>query len=342
MKTSRSLRRSSSLAAVWSFAALVWLALAAGTAQAQWLPDYQFRKSLAINAGSGAGTSYQIQVKVGESSGASGYDLHVGGHALNFPNDVRFTDDDGSTELGHWLESTTGSAPNRTATFWVKVNDNLDSAQSVWVYYGKSAGATGSSGDATFSFFDDFPGSAIDGGKWIIDNATGWSVTGGELRGQNTSGRIRSQSTFSSGVILETKYRTVTRPGNGNMALGFYVSDSDNFGWLNHPSGDYMRENGTWTSIGNECNVPVIVRITARTTQVDFSVYRQDTGAAWHNQANRANTVTNEQIALGTRYDNTLTGQAYDAYWDWIRVRKYAATVPTLGASGTEQSAGLL
>jgi alpha-galactosidase len=334
MKTNHRIQTAFTLAAA--------LALLAGTAQAQWLPEYQLRKSLAINAGSGAGTGYQVQVRVGESGGASAFDLHVEGHALNFPSDVRFTDDDGSTELGHWLDATTGSAPNRTATFWVKVNDNLDSTQSVLVYYGKSAGASGSSGDATFSFFDDFPGSAIDGSKWTIDNATGWSVTGGELRGQNTSGRIRSQTPFSSGVILETKYRSVSRPGNGNMALGFYTSASDNFGWLNHPGGDYMRENGAWTAIGNECNVPVIARMTARATQVDFSVYRQDNGVAWHNQANRTNTVANERIALGKRYDDGNTGQAFDAFWDWIRVRKYSATIPTLGASGTEQSSTLM
>jgi autotransporter-associated beta strand protein len=318
------------------------LALSTGAAHAQWLADYQFRKPLAINAGSGAGTGYQIQVRVGESSGASGFDLHLEGHALNFPSDVRFTDNDGTTELSHWLEATTGSAPNRTATFWVKVNDNLDSAQSVLAYYRKSAGATGSSGDATFSFFDDFPGSTIDTAKWTIDTATGWSVTDGELRGTNTSGRIRSQTTFSSGVILETKYRTLTRPSSGNMALGFYTSASDNFGWINHPGGDYMWSNSTTTGIGNECTVPVIARITAKATQVDFYVYRQDNGAAWHNYPNRTNTVTNEPIALGKRYDNNSTGQAYNAYWDWVRVRKYAATTPALGASGAEESGSLV
>jgi hypothetical protein len=271
------------------------LALLAGIAQAQWLPTYQFRKPLAIYAGAAAGTGYQVQVRVGESGGASGFDLQVEGHALNFPNDVRFTDDDGSTELGHWLESTTGTAPNRTATFWVKVNDDLNSAQSILAYYGKSAAATGSNGSATFNFFDDFSGSAIDTGKWTIDNATGWTVSGGELRGQNTNGRIRSQTTFSSGIILETKYRPVTRPTNGNIVMGFYNSSSDCFGWLNHPNPDYIRENSTWTSIGTECNVPIIARMTTRATQVDFTVNRQDTGAVWHNLPNRNVTVANER-----------------------------------------------
>ncbi len=327
------------ISAPWKLVAV--LLLFSGSAQAQWLAGYDHRKPLAINAGVNAGTGYQIQVRVGESSGAAGFDLHLGGRALNFPNDVRFTDNDGTTGLGHWLESTTGSAPNRTATFWVKVNDDLNSSQSIFTYYRKSADASGSNGDATFSFFDDFPGASIDGAKWITDNATGWSVTGGELRGTNTSGRIRSQTAFNSGVILETKYRSVTRPTNGNMALGFWASTSDSFGWLNHPAsggGDYMRINSGWTGIANECNVPVIARMTVRATQVDFLVTRQDTGAVWHDRPNNNSTVSNERIALGHRYDNSNLNQTYNAFWDWVRVRKNADTTPVLGAAGAEQN----
>lgn len=316
------------------------LAMLAGSAQAQWLSNYTNRKPLPINAGVAAGTGYQIQVKVGESSGSAGFDIHLGGKSLNFPNDVRFSDNDGTTSLGHWLESTTGSAPNRTATFWIKVNDSLDSSQSIFTYYGKSGGTSGSSGDATFSFFDDFTGAAIDTTKWTIDNATGWSVTGGELRGTNTSGRISSKSAFSSGVILETKYRSVSRPSNGNMALGFYTSASDSFGWLNHPGGDYLRVNSSWTGIGNENNVPVIASMAARAAQVDLYVYRQDNGAVWHNQPNNNSTVSNERVALGARYDNggSFANQSYDAFWDWILIRKLATSVPTLGAAGAEQA----
>ena len=302
-----------------------------------WISGYRYRKSQVIDAGSGAGTGYQIEVKVGEADGASDYDLHVEGKAQGFPNDVRFTDDDGGTQLDHWLESISGTTPNRTATYWVKVKDNLDSAQSIYVYYGKSGETSASDGDATFGFFDDFPGASIDTAKWTITDGTGWSVGGSELLGQNTSGRLTSKSMFGSGVILETKYRTVNRPSNGNMVFGFYVSSTDNFGWLNHPGGDYMRVNGGWSGIGNECNLPVIGRIVTRATQVDFYVYRQDNGVLWHNRPNQNSTVNNEPIVLGRRYDNALTGQGYNAYWDWVRVRKYAATAPALGAAGREE-----
>jgi hypothetical protein len=38
-----------------------------------WLTGWQYRKKITIQGSSGAGTNYQILLKVGESSGATGY-----------------------------------------------------------------------------------------------------------------------------------------------------------------------------------------------------------------------------------------------------------------------------
>jgi hypothetical protein len=44
-----------------------------------------------------------------------------------------------------------------------------------------------------------------------------------------------------------------------------------------------------------------------------------------------SNTISNEPITLGRRFDgNTYGGQIYDSRWDWIVVRKYASTIPTI------------
>ncbi|MCD6400218.1 DUF2341 domain-containing protein, partial [candidate division WOR-3 bacterium] len=109
-----------------------------------WLSGYTYRKKITLNGQSGAGTGYLVKLKVGESSGSSGADLHLENHSADFPNDIRFTDDDGITKLSHWLEGTTGTAPNRISTFWVKVNDNLNTNQDIYIYYGK-AGASSAS-----------------------------------------------------------------------------------------------------------------------------------------------------------------------------------------------------
>ena len=58
-----------------------------------WLSNWSYRKKITIQGQSGAGIDYQVLLKVGESSGASGCDFHVEGHSANFPNaDDNFDD----------------------------------------------------------------------------------------------------------------------------------------------------------------------------------------------------------------------------------------------------------
>ncbi|RLG01219.1 hypothetical protein DRN58_02225, partial [Thermococci archaeon] len=74
-----------------------------------WLTGWQYRKKVTISGSPGAGTNYQVLLKVGESSGASGCDFHVEGNSANFPSDknqsgdLRFTDDDGTALLSFWV-----------------------------------------------------------------------------------------------------------------------------------------------------------------------------------------------------------------------------------------------
>ena len=73
-----------------------------------WLSGWQYRKKITISGSSGAGTNYQVLLKVGESSGASGCNFHVEGHSANFPNaDDNFNDNDLNTYL--WRTHTIGA-----------------------------------------------------------------------------------------------------------------------------------------------------------------------------------------------------------------------------------------
>lgn len=135
-----------------------------------------YRKKINISAGSGAGTEYQIKVRVGQSAGSSDFDVQLDGKCQADFDDIRFTADDGTTLLGHWLESVSGAAPNITATFWVKVKANLNSAQSIFIYYGNSKAASASSGKDTFDLYDDFETSFTSSGG-ALDNADTYQIT---------------------------------------------------------------------------------------------------------------------------------------------------------------------
>jgi len=70
-----------------------------------WLSGYSYRKQITFTGSTGAGTGYQIPLEVHFEPGTDGNGVvYLGGHSQNFPNDIRFTDDDGTTLLDHWLQ----------------------------------------------------------------------------------------------------------------------------------------------------------------------------------------------------------------------------------------------
>lgn len=128
----------------------------------------------------------------------------VGGvsHCNTDFSDIRFTDDNGSTELHYWMESKIDSDQ---AVFWVEIADDLSSVnQTIYVYYGKVDATTTSDITTTFIFGHDFR---------IQQNTTGWTVFGTPTitydsvdgikitkTGINQSG-LRSNSTYAFSVI---------------------------------------------------------------------------------------------------------------------------------------------
>jgi hypothetical protein len=135
-----------------------------------WLTGWTYRKSITLSRASGEVTDYQMLVKVGESSGASDYDVHCEGHCKSNFSDLRFTADD-ATILSYWIEKVVGTTPNQTAHVWVKFGTIGTSATTFYMYYGKASATAVSSGANTFIVFDDFErganGDAI-GGAWTI------------------------------------------------------------------------------------------------------------------------------------------------------------------------------
>jgi type II secretory pathway pseudopilin PulG len=113
-----------------------------GGGGASWPSGWSYRKKITISGSSGAGTNYQVLLKVGESSGATGANFHLEGLSAKFPTgtddggDLRFTASDGITPLSFWVESVTGTSPNRIAYVWVKVSANLDTNQDIYCYFG--------------------------------------------------------------------------------------------------------------------------------------------------------------------------------------------------------------
>ena len=253
--------------------------------------------------------------------------------------DLRVYDATSKMLLPYWIESKTDSS---TATVWFKTGSN----NAVYLLFGNSAATSAANAAATFDFFDGFDGTAIDSTKWTLTNSTGFSVSGGVLKGTNTNGRLTSKATFSDGVVLEMKAKTTTKAGSGQTIGGFYLSAANNIGILNHPGSAYFRNDGGWIVSNTEIpanNMLYSLKV-KNTTTVQLSILNLDTGVAFWSPSDMTNTVAVEPIVLGTRYDNwaDVANQTYATDWDWIRVRKYAATEPTAtpGAKEGEELSG--
>jgi hypothetical protein len=132
---------------------------------ATWKAGWSFRKSHVITHATGAGTDYQVQIKVHYGNGTdSGSDVYLNKQCKTDFGDIVFTGSDGSTTLNYWIESKTDGD---NAVFWVKVTYDLSSTdRTIYLYYGNSDVSTASNFDGTFIFGDPFDNATLNADRW--------------------------------------------------------------------------------------------------------------------------------------------------------------------------------
>ena len=289
--------------------------------------NWNYKRSIMIDNTGNANTlnNYQVLVTLNTQN------LIATGKMQSACQDIRFSD--GVEPLNYWIESGCNTASTK---IWVKVPSIPASlSKPIYLYYGNNTVGSRSNGNLTFDFFDDFEGTAIDTSKWTVDNSTGFSVSNGSLRGTNTTGRIRTIKTFSGPFIAESAHRLVSFASNGYEVLGTWISTSNAFGgFLPHSNTNlYTRTDSSWNQFNPS---PVVVQNNWCLYKVwedgfDHAYVRiEQYGTVNFYQLSYTNSIDSEPITLGERYDNSLTGQGYDGYWDWIRVRQYASPEPTI------------
>jgi len=226
---------------------------------ASWLDGFTYRKSHDISPSAGAGTGYVVGIKVYNGTGTDGVEtvagVEFGKVYVNTTTydlgEIRFTASDGITILPCWKENYTANA---SANFWVRISDSLSTVTStIYVYWGNHLAVDGSSGEATFQFYDHFnnsywhkDGVIIDApdSSWHVSEATVLYETGRQIL------------TGGTGPVFKLWYRTQHHTG------GTY------YGFINYAES----ENGMdWTSItvlsanadplGGELAVPYVAHI---------------------------------------------------------------------------------
>jgi hypothetical protein len=318
------------------------------------ISNWAYYKKINIAGQRGSGTNYQLKLLVGESSGSGTNTFHVEGHSEIFPStknnggDLVFLANDNSTELSYWVESVTGTTPNRVATIWVKVSDDLSSNKSIYCYYGNSSATNLSDGENTFIFFDDFNDATLNTTKWNYENIS-TTLSGSKVGvGSSSNGnwRLETKSTFGVNTKMITNaYFTRTYYSDHN--LGYY----SRIYW-----GDYLRcvvFRSEWT---NDPQIDSLIN--------DGANYKYDTGldmdsngygyVNWeiHRRSNGSNLFYINNTLRNNITDKYVTIalpigiNTYDAnkitYLDYVCVAKFNDTEPSISSVESESEPAIV
>lgn len=300
------------------------------------------KKSVVLAGASGAGADYQVLLKVGESRGASGYDLYLGTATQTFPSakndigDLRFKTQ-GGADVPAWVEQVTGVAPNRVAWIWLKVPLDLGTNQSIYCQYNNGPGVPASNGNNVFELFDDFDGTSLDAAKWEYKNGSGGlTISGGEavITGNATFRQIGSVNTQPDGreVVGRVYPPTTTLSYVGDFGFREYGSgDNCMFrnDWDTQGTSQFLRNNSTITELDARYQ-SAYYRLRVRRSGGAASVLINDVQKA--SGASGAPTAA-KNIPLLHVYDSGSTSKV-----DWIAVKKYQVTEPAYSSAGTEEA----
>ncbi|MCD6149082.1 DUF2341 domain-containing protein [bacterium] len=330
---------------------------------------WSYRKKITISGSPGAGTGYQVLLKVGESSGASNCDFHVEGHSAKFPSgtndsgDLRFVDNDGSTFLNFWVEKVEGEAPNRVAYCWVKINDNLDSDVNIYCYYGNPGTGNVSNGKNTFEFFDDFS----------IDSLSNYDLISvfhfGDGTDDKTAGTydvVNQRVNINTGDNLETVYSPKNFTiRNFHAQAKFLVSGGYPYGATGTVVGRYQDDNNMYTGqkaaqqysetggTGSYCSyTSPIIRKWVASTESDIATPPSNNYIPMNTETILALAIYENNIKFfvdGSEVLSTTDSDLSDAgrvafgagqwegWLDEIRVRKYVSPEPSFSTAGDEE-----
>ena len=291
------------------------------------LGGYAYRQGFYMSRASGAVSNYPLPVTVVKGAGSStGSTVYFNSHALSWPDDVRFTNSDGTTELPYWVEEYDAS----DQTVWVNFDSIGVSATLFYIYYGKAGDASMSNGVTTFTLFDNFNDASIDGAKWAI--RLGTPVEAGGLL-------------TCTGTLQETLESLATFQYKRMRALFKFdtVIDGGSFGFDDNNGGLAPNYEVIWATGANTTSTTTIsglAEVTNRelheigpyngawhTGQIDWS--------NWQAKFYIDNDLKRTDVAFVTNTTAPAQISCYQAAGkteiDWIFVSNYYPTEPAFG-----------
>jgi hypothetical protein len=299
-----------------------------------WLSSsWQYRGSVSIaNAGGTTLTGYQLNVVL-----SPGFDFTK---AQSNGGDIRFTASDGVTELPYWIES--WNPGSSSASLWVKVPSIPAAGATIYMYFGNLSATSGSNGNSTFDFFDDFSLGSVDTTKWTVGGGS-WTVVTDTLpnglRGpvlQGTTNIPPNEMLYSAsytgtdyiweanGKLLSGREWGLGARLNGptNLYSSDFYADLDTtnnvyvYKWLNNDGSNWATQLGA-AAVGTvNLNTWYKLSMAVHSSSIDVSV-------------NGVPSVHTSDAQFPSGGVAIFGGENMVAHFSYVRSRKYAVTLPT-------------
>jgi len=308
-----------------------------------WLTGWAYRQKLTIIGQDGAGIDYPIMVPFNyDATGVTG-EVNFSSNSETDFDDIRFTDNDGETLLDHWIEEETASDDG---TSWVEVFDDLDTTQSIYIYYGNSSVACTSSGTNTFLFFDDFEDNTLD--SWTVTEAL-WSVQStqkkyGTYAAYGNSGATgRSllydfETIITTNVLIHSWVRFQSTSGT-EYSIVSYEEDSTLVYAMYSPGNEFSTYDGSsvldYEANTQTSNTWIRMEIGYDFTTERFEPFINRVSKTDHPLKSGATALVTDINKVG----NVLSASTnYDNWVDDFYVRKWQTTEPSITTFGSAES----
>jgi hypothetical protein len=263
-------------------------------------------------------------------------------------NDLRFTNSGTTTSLPYWIEFGCNTYRTKvhvnTQTYNIpKKVGATDGSLPLFLYYGNSTAPAKSSGTATFDFFDDFTGSAIDTSKWTVAGVlnTDYSIGNGLLHGVKAGFNLTSNLQWSTGKSIQAKAKACGFNYSYGMTPLALINGSNKSIWSLHGDSNIViaTTGVTYTTASSQPPAGMSVYDNIIYTQamndgttVNLASYDAEPLILANYFVPTPGSVTRpaaaSNIYLGADL-NGYTGYDYCTDWDWVRVRKTSSTVGT-------------
>lgn len=277
--------------------------------------------------------NYQMKFEIWNTSGINvNGTLYTNGHTLPSWDDLRFTYTN-NTLMDYWIESTNATA----AIVWVEVPCIPVAGTPMYIYYGNTGASAASNGTNTFpEFFDDFSSGTLDTStNW--KSPTSHSISGGVLQLNPTStgaGALYSKSTHNfETYILRGRHKSSIITTSYSITFGFNTAQNYN---NNNYVGSFAWESSDAKLFTMQISVAMgTTAIPDISNGADYyvseirksgsTVYLTSVDSSGVSGSTSRNSYT-DTTALN--YIECEAGSGLTQYYDWVLMRKYAATEP--------------